>query len=290
MAYRRRWIAGGGALAALAAGIVAVRTATGRWHRRTAEMVRGMVEAPGPMVDRAGHDPGLDGLPAPVTRYLETALSPQRSAIRTARLESTGTFRQLPYDSLLEPESGWFGFTARETITIEPPAFVWAATMQVRPFVKVYVRDTYLEGRGSMQGAALGLVPVVDAATHPDLNRGALMRYLAEAPWIPAALRPGPRLAWTAVDDTHARAALTDGATTASLIFEFSRTGDIVGVSGLRPRATDAGYEQTEWVGRFWQHEARGGMRIPLKGEAAWVLKGERQPYWRGEITSAEYD
>lgn len=289
MAVRRRWIAGGGALAALAAGVVTIRTATARWHRQTAEMVRGMVDTPA-KAGRNRDEAGAGRLPDPVRRYLEASLPPSPAAIRTARLESFGTFRQLTADTGAALESGWFGFTAHQTFTLEPPAFVWAATMQVRPFVKVYVRDTYLEGRGSMQGAALGLVPVVDAASHPDLNTGALMRYLAESPWLPVALLPGPRLTWEPVDDTHARATLVDGATVASVVFEFNPGGDIVGVSGRRPRATERGYEPTEWIGRFWRHENRGGMRVPTRGEVGWVLDGTLQPYWRGEMTRAEYD
>ena len=290
MSPKKRWIAGGGALAGLAAAAVTMRTATGRWHRRTAELVHRMAAVSEDLIVRDSAGPGADDLPDPVRRYLHVALPEGPHPIRSARLASVGTFRQIVPDTPRLPESGWFPFTATQTVRSDPPAFVWAATMNLRPFVKVFVRDTYLEGRGSMQGSALGLVSVVDTAFAPELNAGALLRYLAEAPWVPEILVPGPRLAWTPIDGRHARATLTDGDTTVSVVFEFARSGDIVGVEAIRPRATSQGYELTPWRGRFWQHELRGGRRIPVKAEVGWGLDGTDQLYWRGEIVTAEYD
>ncbi len=289
MPNKGRWIAGGGALAGLAAAAVTVRTATGRWHRRTAELVHRMVVHP-EATDNSGAGPDADGLPEPVRRYLDLSLPEGPRPLRTARLTSAGTFRQVAPGATRLPESGWFPITATQTIMTDPPAFVWAATMNMRPFVKVFVRDTYMNGRGSMQGSALGLLSVVDAAGSSDLNASALMRYLAEAPWVPDTLVPGARLAWTAIDDHHARATLSDSGTTVSVIFEFARSGDIVGVEALRPRATDQGYELTPWRGRYWQHEMRTGRRVPVKAEAGWTLDGAEQLYWRGELLGAEYD
>lgn len=289
MSNRTRWIAGGGAVAALAAAAVTVRTATGRWHRRTAELVHRMLEAPGRRAKPTQLPLALQTLPDPVRRYFAAALRRPAGALRAARLESAGTFRQVA-DGTGTPDSGWFPFTATQTFTVEPPAFVWAATMQMRPFVKVFVRDTYVDGRGSMQGSALGIVPVVEASSAPELNAGALLRYLAEAAWVPPALLPSERLRWEPVDDRHAKATLTDGSVTVSAVFEFNGSGDIVGVSAARARATDRGYETTPWEGRFWEHQERDGMRIPTRGEVAWILDGTRQPYWRGELRGAEYD
>ncbi len=290
MSNKGRWIAGGGALAGLAGAAVAVRTATGRFHRRTAELVHRMVAHPEPLVPADAPDQAVDGLPDPVRRFLRAALPDGPRPLRTARLTSSGTFRQIAAGMTRSPESGWFPFTATQTVMSEPPAFVWAATMNMRPFVKVFVRDTYLNGRGSMQGSALGLVSVVDAAGSPELNAGALMRYLAEAPWVPDMLVPGPRLVWTAIDDRHAQASLTDSGTTVSVVFEFAPSGDIIGVEGMRPRATDQGYELTPWRGRFWQHELRTGRRVPVRAEVGWTLDGAEQLYWRGEILDTEYD
>jgi hypothetical protein len=44
------------------------------------------------------------------------------------------------------------------------------------------------------------------------------------------------------------------------------------------------------WEGRMSNYQERAGKRVPLTGEAAWLAPGGRKPYWRGTITSADYE
>jgi hypothetical protein len=37
-------------------------------------------------------------------------------------------------------------------------------------------------------------------------------------------------------------------------------------------------------------YQVRGGMRVPLTAEAAWLPPGARKPYWRGTIVSMDYE
>jgi hypothetical protein len=290
-----RWLAVGGVTVAVVAAI-AVRSAGARWQRQTAELSDRIVtaaEASGVSAGRSAIDlaaiDAAPSLPEPVRRYFRATLRRGQGVIRAARLDSAGSFRQVAAGDGLGPEAGWMPFTATQTFTADPPAFVWAARMRMFPLVDVYVRDGYVNGRGSMQAAALGLVTVVDARDAPGLDAGALLRYLAEAAWFPTALLPGPRLTWTGIDATHARATLRHGPTEAAAIFEFDAAGDIVTVSARRPMAAGDGYVLTSWQGRFWQHMERDGLRIPLQGEVAWLLDGEWRPYWRGQIVHVEY-
>jgi hypothetical protein len=46
----------------------------------------------------------------------------------------------------------------------------------------------------------------------------------------------------------------------------------------------------TPWRGRFWNYEERGGMRVPLDGEVAWMPPEGAKPYWRGGITETAYE
>jgi hypothetical protein len=285
-----RWLMIGGiAVAAVAA--VSVRAARARWDRTTAALVDGMVmaaSAGGP--PERGARESLTSLPSPVRRYFASALPPDIPAIRAARLESAGTFRQIAPGDGRGPEDAWIPFSATQTFTVDPPGFVWAARMKMMPLMEVEVRDGYTGGRGSMQAAVLGLWTVADAHDEPELNSGALLRYLAESPWLPAALLPGPRLTWSAIDEAHASAALRDGSTAVSATFEFNADGDIVSVTADRQMAVNGGFALTPWRGRFWQHEIRNGLRIPLRGEVSWMLDDAWRPYWRGLIVRAEYE
>jgi hypothetical protein len=160
------------------------------------------------------------------------------------------------------------------------------------PLVTVRVRDAYVGGKASMLGALFGMIPVVKATDGPELRAGALQRYLAESVWFPTALLPRNGLQWSPLDDTHARATLTDRATTVSLDFEFGPAGEIVSTyCAGRQRAAGAGgeYVTLPWGGRYAVYQERGGVRVPLEAEVYWVVSGREQPYYRGRNLAIEY-
>jgi hypothetical protein len=39
----------------------------------------------------------------------------------------------------------------------------------------------------------------------------------------------------------------------------------------------------------LFSDKERGGMRVPLDGEVAWLLAEDEKPYWRGHITGISY-
>ena len=61
-----------------------------------------------------------------------------------------------------------------------------------------------------MRAALFGLINLVNEREKPELNAGALHRFLAESLWFPTALLPSAKLVWTPVDDLYALATLTD--------------------------------------------------------------------------------
>ncbi len=252
-------------------------------------VARARAPAPPDRTDRVDLS-SLAPLPPPVRRYFDSTLRDGQRVVRVARLETTGTFRHVEPDDTRGPEEGWIPFTAIQTVTVDPPGLVWAARMRMLPFVDVDVRDAYAGGRGTMQAAIPGLWQFVDEHESRELDAGALLRHLAESAWLPTALLPGPRLVWNPTDATHARATLRDGATEVSATFEFGPAGEIVSVTAERHLAAESSFVLTPWNGRFWQHEVRAGMRIPVRGEVSWLLDGEWRPYWRGRVVRVDYD
>ena len=67
--------------------------------------------------------------------------------------------------------------------------------------------DRYVDGRGSIEMRLLGLMPVANARGE-RLDQGALLRYLNETMWFPAAVL-SPYIAWEGIDATSARATMT---------------------------------------------------------------------------------
>lgn len=272
------------------AGALAVEMASRRWHTATEQLVERLTQGAGKPQKRVSFH-GLDGLPGPVRIYFRRVLREGQPAIHSARIIQSGRFRS---KETADTTAGWQPFHAMQVFTIDPPGFVWDARIRMAPLVSVRVRDGYAGGSASMLGALLGIVPVVKEADGPELRAGALQRYLAESVWLPTALLPSDRVSWSAVDDSHARATLTDGRTSVSLEFEFGPEGDIVGVytPGRQRAATGApgGYVTLPWGGRYRRYEERGGMRAPVESEVYWVVDGLEQPYYRGRNVRVEYD
>jgi len=159
------------------------------------------------------------------------------------------------------------------------------------PAMTVHVHDAYVAGEGVLTAKLFGLLTVMKQSSTPELAQGELMRFFAEAAWYPTALLPSQGVVWEAIDDTQARATLTDGITTVELVFQFDAEGLISSVrSGERYREVDGALVATTWQGRFWNYELRDGMLIPLDGEVAWLLPEGPKPYWRGRIQRIEYE
>jgi hypothetical protein len=227
----------------------------------------------------------LAGLPAPVVRYFRTTLTPGQPMVRTARLRQSGEFR-----TRLDDDS-WSRFDALQYATASPPGFVWDARIRMAPLLDIRVRDVYRQGAGGMLGSLGSIFTVLDTETSPELSSGALQRFLAESVWLPTALLPGRGVRWTALDDSSATATLRDHDVEVSLEFRFNAAGDVIGVyTPARYREQDGEFVPTPWVGTFAAHDTRGGMRVPLTGEVAWVMPEGEQPYWRGRIDRIDYE
>ena len=74
--------------------------------------------------------------------------------------------------------------------------------------------------------------------------------------------------------DVHsAQGTLTEGAINLTMFFPFNEQGLIDTVRAeARGRTVGGKVIPTPWQGRFWNYENRGGMRVPLDGEAAWLI------------------
>jgi hypothetical protein len=273
------------AAGAAALGVIACAIGARRWERRGARAVARLYRLHR-SADAIGSptrltDAMLEGLPPPVARYFEFALTPGQPLVRSARLEWDGDFRLRV----------WRPFHAAQHVTTAPPGFVWDARIRMAPLLSVRVCDGYLEGEGMMSAVVGGLVGLVDQRGTTGLNAGALSRWAAEAVWFPTALLPGAGLSWSPVDDSTARASVTDGALTALLDFQFGSNGEIVRITMLREREVGGTFIPTRWEAVLNRGYRRmDSMMVPVGGEAAWLLSEGRQSYWRGRLASAAFD
>ena len=272
-------------IALLIVGAGAIAYGASRWKAGTNEL-RARLEAvrlPVRPITYDAHE--IESLPLPVRRYFRAVLKDGQPIVSVARLTHEGQF------NMGETKSKWSRFTSSQVAVTRRPGFDWDGRITMVPGLDVFVHDAYVAGEGILHVELLGLVTLADIRGTPEAAQGELMRFLAEAAWYPTALLPSQGVRWEPIDDVSAKATLTDGATTVSLVFRFNEEGLISGVwAAARHRTVNGALIATHWQGRFWGYEVRGGMRVPLEGEVAWELPEELWPYWRGRATEITYD
>ena len=116
-------------------------------------------------------------------------------------------------------------------------------------------------------------------------------RFLAEAVWSPTALLPSERLRWSAIDNNMACATLTATDVTASLLFRFGATGEVVGIfTPGRWESYGGRYVQKPWEGRFRDYVTVQGMRVPKHGEDGRHDNDVWGRVWEGKLMEGQYE
>jgi hypothetical protein len=241
---------------------------------------RGWRRPAGPWSQKRADFHELERLPTPVRRYFRAVLGEDQPMVSGVRMRHTGTF------NVGEKTDRWKRFTSDQVVLTRRPGFDWNARVTMVPGLPVRVHDAYVAGEGILNASLIGLFPVVDTRGSGEVAEGELMRFFAEAAWYPTALLPSQGVRWEASGDRSARATLTEGETSLTMLFAFDERGLIDTVS-TKARGRTVGDEivPTPWRGRFWNYGERGGMLVPLDGEVAWVLPEGDKPYWRAHIT-----
>jgi hypothetical protein len=233
------WLIGG--LAALgAAGGIAVGTR--RWNRQSATAIS-CLYAPEPVTGHVA-DAQHEDLPDPVERYFRFALTPGQPLVRHAFIRWSG-------ELLMFGSSGWRPFNAEQHFSAYAPGYVWDANVRMVPFLPVRIRDSYIDGAGASEASVASLFPLKGQRGTRKVAEASLMRYLAEAVWLPTALLPRPGLSWSAIDADTARATLTHRGLSAAVDFRFGAAGGIVSCSADRYRAVGSGMVLTPWRGSY---------------------------------------
>jgi uncharacterized protein DUF6920 len=273
------------AVLSIAAGGLLLWRAHRRWDVETAKLVSSIDAARVRDTQGCYAARELDGLPAPVQRYFRTALKEGAPIVAGVVVEHSGTF------NMSETGESWKPFVSRQRVVTRRPGFVWDGRIAMLPGLTAHVHDAYVNGEGILHASIAGLFTVADLRGTMDVAQGELMRFFAEAAWYPTALLPSRGVRWQAVDDRSARASLTDGALSLTLLFRFGEDGLLQSARAeARARSVGKSVVMTPWEGRYSNYQDRDGMRVPLTSEAAWLTPDGRKPYWRGTITSLRYE
>jgi hypothetical protein len=270
-------------------GLAAVYGATSgigawRWQNSTgalkAELNAGRVE---PGVGRY-EEAEIAALPVPVQRYFRAVLVNGQPVVTAVTLTQSGIF------NLGKTADQWKPFTAKQDFTTVKPGFVWNAKIAMFPGVPVRVVDAFINGEGLLRPTLLGLFDMGTIQGKSEIARGELLRYFAESVWFPTALLPSQGVVWQAVDDTAAKATMSDGPIAVTMLFRFGGDGLITSIH-VDGRATTVGNETVlmPWECRMSNYQSRNGMRIPMTGEVLYITPEGEKPYFKGTIQTLVY-
>jgi hypothetical protein len=266
-------------VAALFLIIVAVGMGRIVFERRVDEEIGALLAASGVPAPRIVTDDDLAGLPDPVQRWLRWAQVVGKPIPATVHLTQEGRFRQAEGQP-------WMPFTAEEHFTTDPPGFVWKATMRMAPGLSIVGRDAYVAGRGSIDMRLLGLVPVAQASG-PALDQGALLRYLNETMWFPAAALISS-ITWEPIDAQSARATMRYGGVTGEATFFFDDTGRPINMIAERQDLARGRLEA--WSTPLHHYGEFQGVRVPVAGQGVWRYASGDFPYIELRITGLAFD
>lgn len=222
-------------------------------------------------------------LPPLVARHLLATAPAGRPPARQVRLDQVGWFRTAP-------DQGWSGLDARQVLRGDRPALAWSGRVSQNPLLWIWALDTYREGQGRFDARLYGLFTAAQGQG-PAVDASSLLRWAAEAPWLPGALAPRPGLAWSpGPEPGSARVSLTRGEIQVSGVFYFGDQGLITRfVTSDRFRDVDGQPQRQDWEVVYGDWRDLGGGLIPTQGEARWLSPGGPFAYVRLQIKAAQY-
>jgi hypothetical protein len=267
-----------GLAAAVALLVAVVAGATRRFERRIDDEARALLA--GARGDaRMVEARDLDGLPAPVRRWLEVSGTVGRLRATTVRLEQRGELRTAP-------DKPWMPVVAEQYFSVDPPGFVWHVDARMMGVLPIAGRDRYTGGRGEMLIKLASLVTVADGAG-PQVDQGALLRFLAEIIWFPSAAL-SKTITWEPIDAHNARATMRHGGVSASAVFTFGADGRFAAFAADRYMGGGSGAPLEKWGGSAEAWAAIRGVDIPVRGKVTWKLAAGDFDYFRWEIADVE--
>ncbi|MDO1446717.1 hypothetical protein Q0590_10670 [Rhodocytophaga aerolata] len=225
----------------------------------------------------------LSELPPVVQKWLIRSKVVGKELTQQVYLKQLGQMRT-------KPDGAWMPVRAEEFFTVHNPGFFWVADVTAAPYLHLYGRDKYENGRGHMLIKLLSFFPVANA-TGNQIDQGTLLRYLGEIVWFPSAAL-SKYITWQQLDATSAKATMQYGGVSASGIFTFTPEGDILRVEADRYYDRKEGATLEKWVvttedGTYKDFE---GIRIPAKSQVTWKLKEGDFTWFKLEIEEVDYN
>jgi hypothetical protein len=228
-------------------------------------------------------DQSIESLPQLVQKWLKRSNVIGKGLIRRVHVHQKGEMRTRPIGK-------WMPFKAEQYINVENPEFLWRAKVKAAPLITLTGRDKYVNGKGEMQIKLLNLFPVV-SASGPEIDQGALVRYMAESVWFPSSALAN-FFKWDQTGSSQATVTITNAGISSSGVFTFDNEGDVHSFEAMRYYQRKEGATFEKW---YVQLDPSGfkefdGIRIPGRSTVTWKLKDGDFTWLKLEITDLRYE
>lgn len=251
------------------------------WDERAERMEWARLAALQP-TNPAMYDPLMvANLPEPARRFFNFAIKQGTPLLTVAEIDMGGEFSLGTRDN-----PNYQPMDARQ-ILATPTGFVWK--LKMFGSVSVSGSDT---GRWT-RFRILCLIPVARMGGDTNHARAAYGRYVAEAVfWTPAALLPGPSVAWEALDQDTARVTVTHNELSQAVDMKVDAEGRLVVVHFMR--WTNANPEKKHRLQPFGGHLSDfrevQGFRIPFNVEAGNMFgTDEYFAFFKAKVTAVRF-
>ncbi|KAA8997671.1 hypothetical protein FJU30_18085 [Affinibrenneria salicis] len=225
----------------------------------------------------------MKALPGPVQRYFAFAIPERNNQYQVVRIAAEGEFRRpLTFD--------FQSTTATQIIATQTPAMLFAATTPVASYLWARAYDFFADGHMAMRAKILSTFTVVNENSTQALNRTSLRRWLLESPLYPMALLPGGPVRWEAIDDNHARAIVSGFGLEESLVATFQPDGRLMSFDAEQDGDLTTPYHGSGEHASRSDYRLVAGMMIPCSFEISRVAGGKILPFWKGRITTIEFE
>jgi hypothetical protein len=176
----------------------------------------------------------------------------------------------------------WMDMGGEAFLSLAVPAFVWHATITYAPGIWRESFDYYVDHTAGTNLNLFSVIPVDNGHTD-EIKKSSLFRYLACTPLFPIVYGSSPFIRWENVDDSVAKAVISDGDTAVEAITRFDTEGGIgsIDTSDKKHPVKDRPVPG-HYTSRFSSYTEVGGCRIPMEVTSEIILPA-------GELVSAEY-
>ncbi len=223
----------------------------------------------------------IKALPEPVQKYLRYTQIIGKEKIRTVRLKQGGYFR-------LKESQKWMPIKAEQYYDVDSVEFIWIGKVNFIPFLSIWAKDEFIDGKGNLVVKLLGLIKVVDAKG-PEIDQGEILRFLGECVWFPSAFL-NDYIKWEAIDSNSAKATITYKGVSGSAIFHFNEKGEIVKIKAKRYREVNGKFVLDDWEIPIIEYKMFNSIVVPSKVNVIWKLSTGDFCYDKVEIIDIEYN